>query len=218
MNQTCDTRECPLCGTIQYDMLATEYRRAISDDEVEMLGDSLGVSAHSLRRMTIGWAERFNAFSFPMRWPTGEPVPPVVGIRLRCPTTGRKWAVAGSRAGLFIPRPLGESDPLIVTEGPTDCAAVLDVGFEAIGRPSAFGYEDAVRIVATARDVVIVADQGEAGINGAKKLAEWIKRATKSLKVILPPWRKDLREWRRNGASRNSVMEVIEAASPWRGR
>ena len=45
----------------------------------------------------------------------------------------------GGREGLFIPRDLDPAAGLWVVEGPTDCAALLGLGIEAVGRPSCSG-------------------------------------------------------------------------------
>jgi hypothetical protein len=52
----------------------------------------------------------------------------VIGIRLRN-DLGRKWAVTGSRQGLFLPGPHPGQTVLIV-EGPTDAAAAVDLGVQ----------------------------------------------------------------------------------------
>jgi len=64
-------------------------------------------------------------------------------IRLRN-ETGRKWAVKGSRQGLFIATQSGASTTLLIVEGPTDAAAAIDLGFRVIGRPACVGCEDMI--------------------------------------------------------------------------
>ena len=60
--------------------------------------DELGVAAWSLRSLDIRAATQHRAYAFPMRDGYGE----IIGIRLRS-NDGRKWAVRGSKNGLFIP-------------------------------------------------------------------------------------------------------------------
>jgi hypothetical protein len=62
----------------------------------------------------------------------------VQGIRLRF-SNGRKLAVRGGREGLFVPSGLAATNQLLICEGPTDTAALLDLGFAAVGRPSCAG-------------------------------------------------------------------------------
>ena len=62
----------------------------------------------------------------------------VVGVRLR-KSDGKKLSIKGSKEGLFIPTGLKPCDRLLIGEGPTDTAALLDLGFEAVGRPSCTG-------------------------------------------------------------------------------
>jgi hypothetical protein len=78
--------------------LAEEYRQAIDSGRLHQLADTLGVSVGSLLSLQIGWSNGHDAFSFPMRDSSGT----VLGIRLRRPD-GSKFAVKGSREGLFIP-------------------------------------------------------------------------------------------------------------------
>ncbi len=58
----------------------------------------LGVSAASLGRLGSKWSWEHKAWAFPMRATNGT----ILGVRLRG-LDGRKWAVVGSRQGLFIP-------------------------------------------------------------------------------------------------------------------
>jgi len=193
---------------------AREFRRSDGPDGVFELSSQLGLSAASLRRLGVGhdgWA-----WTFPMRDASGR----VIGIRRRRPD-GSKLAVKGSRQGLFIPESLDCSGTTLITEGPTDTAAALDLGFEAIGRPSCTGgvalLVDFVRRH-VCRDVVVVADADEAGRRGAEQLAQRLAPLTR-LRVIQPPNAvKDLRAWLRSGASHATVLEAIQQSSAVRIR
>jgi hypothetical protein len=141
----------------------------------------------------------------------------VLGIRLRLPN-GRKFSVRGGREGLFIPTELADAGPLLLTEGATDCAALLDLEFAAVGRPSCTG---GVRLLVElvqrrqAADVVIVADidaHGR-GQRGAENLAAVLVAYSQAVRVIAPPAGcKDAREWKRSGATRGDVQTAIDAA------
>src|SRR5262249_12465215 len=157
----------------------------------------------NLTRLGVGWSNSHQAYTFPMTNPAGR----VVGIRLRMPD-GRKLAIRGSRAGLHVPDspaflPGGR---LLVAEGPTDCAALLDVGFPAVvGRYSCLG--DLRLLSELARlwrpgDVVIVADADEPGRRGADALAAALLCHAPTVRVVVPPGGvKDVRDYLRSGGT-----------------
>jgi hypothetical protein len=124
--------------------LAREFHGAMNDLEMEALGEQLGVSAESLKRLRVGWCKRYmhhplnyvtgelgdtvtkhaKAFAFPMR----DARQRIIGIRFRN-QKGYKWAAECSINGLFIPVPLNPDGPLLIVEGPTETAAATDLGF-----------------------------------------------------------------------------------------
>ena len=176
------------------------------------LAKDLGVSVASLARLGIGWSAEHAAWTFPMSDADGF----VTGIRLRAPD-GRKWAVTGSRDGLFVPRDLAFDDRVLVCEGPTDTAALLDLGFEAVGRPSCAGGKHLVCELAQRHkvpEVVIVADNGGPGVRGAESLASTLILYCPAVRIIYPPdGISDARAWVQAGATYDAVLETIEAAS-----
>jgi len=189
-------------------LLADRYESLISDRAVKQLAHELGVSVRSLRRLTVGWDG--DAFTFPMRDATGT----VVGIRRRFPN-GRKLSVKGGREGLFIPRDLPAQGQLLICEGPTDCAAMLDLAFSAIGRPSCTGGTHLVISLARGRDVVAVADADPPGQRGASALATALSLYCPSVRVIRPPdSAKDARDWQRQGGTHEDILRAIDAARP----
>jgi len=173
------------------------------------LADRLGITVRSLNRLPCVWASPYEAWAFPMFDGKRRPI----GIRLRSDT--RKWAVTGSRNGLFWPLGLmgKAAGPLIVCEGPTDTAALLDLGFDTLGRPSCSGGAEYVRLACRhlhRRDVVIVADADRPGRDGAEALARMLVCDSRSVRVIQPVHpHKDVRAWVRAGASRPAVECVI---------
>lgn len=172
------------------------------------LSRTLGVSERSLDRLGIGHHPQRNAATFPMR---NEHLRPI-GIRMRDLDDGGKYAWSGSKNGLFIPTgdPTFERrthrEPLYLVEGPTDTAALLDLGLPAIGLPMAGGGGDyLIPIVRCVRHVVIIADRDEnrAGQNAAKRLAErLVKDGRGHVRVLVPPpGIGDAREWKKSGGT-----------------
>jgi DNA primase len=145
----------------------------------------------------------------------------VLGIRLRRPN-GFKLAVTGSREGLFIPgldNQANETSPLLICEGPTDTAALLDMGFSHVaGRPSCTGGVKLLVELVRSRgrpEVVVVADADKPGRRGAENLASVLLVYTPAVRIIQPPvGQKDARDWLRAGGTRDDVEEVIRATEP----
>jgi hypothetical protein len=198
------------------DWLATlrRFERDTRTAQVIRLATALGVSQVSLFRLGIAWAGPHRAWAFPMSNAAHE----TIGIRLRA-ENGQKWAVRGSRNGIFWPSDLGSTGPLLACEGPTDTAAMLDLGYDAIGRPSCAGGVELVIQVAhhlRRRDVVVVADADGPGIDGADRLAQALTEVGRRPKIIQPLQGKDARGWVQAGATRAGVHSAIQDARYWR--
>jgi len=194
--------------------ILTRFARDTRPAEIRRLAADLGVSTSSLKRLGIAWAVAYSAWAFPMF----DAERRAIGIRLRA-DDGHKWAVTGSRNGLFWPDGLHSDGLLLISEGSTDTAALLDLGYDAIGRPSCTGAVDLVIEVARRlrrREVVIVADADGPGIDGADRLAEQLTLAHRRPRVIRPLVGKDARAWVRAGATRAVVDTVIANAQHWR--
>jgi len=192
--------------------LAEACERAIRAEPYRLarLAESLGLSIESLQRLSVGWAAHHRAYSFPMRRGDGT----ICGIRLRS-LDGRKWAVCGSKQGLFIPDGIDATDRLLVCEGPTDLAACLDWGLAAIGRPSCNGgTRDLLAYVRQHRpsEIVVLADADAPGLRGAEALAGVLVAYAAARVIAPPPGIKDARAWRRSGAEARDVLAAIEAA------
>lgn len=159
---------------------------------------SIGVDTQALVSLGCAWTGK--AWAFPMRNEFGE----IIGIRLRN-EEGRKWAVTGSRSGLFVPSDCDKT--AWICEGPTDTAAALSLGLFGVGRPSCLGQEEMISAFLKqqgVRRVAILADNDEPGQRGAHKL----KAALKISSCIWSPPTKDLREFVLFGGTR----QLIEAA------
>jgi len=187
--------------------------RNVDPERLRRLAEGLGVSVSSLRRLGVGYAGR-GVWAFPMRRAAGR----VCGLRLRS-ESGRKWAVTGSRDGLFYPPDQtadGSAGPLVITEGPTDSAALLDMGAPAVGRPSCEGCRSAAVEYCRRggwRDVVIFSDADGPGVAGAERLADALLRVA-TVRLVQPPHGfKDARAWRRAGAVAANLAALIHSAN-----
>lgn len=196
------------------------YEKTPESQLIQHAQQHLGIASFALDCLLAGYSPEHKAWSFPMRDGDNK----IIGIRLRN-EQGDKWAVKGSRQGLFIPTyfefqsPDSDHSICYVTEGPTDCAACLSIGLYSIGRPSCNANADQLKIALKnhkIRRVVIIADnddkrrpdgrQWSPGIDGAKALGS----ALKMPHVIWIPPCKDVREFVRQGGTRQQIESAIK--------
>lgn len=192
-----------------YNAMQQQFCRDLDPSRLGWLAGNLGLSTNALRRLGIGWNMEKTVYTFPMRDHEGV----IRGFRLRA-IDGQKFALKGGHDGLFVPTSLTGMGPLLITEGPSDCAAALDLGYDAIGRPSCLGaiwYTVEFIRQRWPVNVVIVGDADGPGRDGAEKLAHDIVGISKTLKVIYPPdGVKDLRAWKNAGATVDHVQIAID--------
>jgi DNA primase len=204
---------------------AERLQRLLEPERLYRAAGDLSVGAESLVALGIGWAPGdelarlglhglAGALSFPMR----DADERVIGIRLRL-ASGRKLAVPGSKNGLFIAtRLIDYIDRLLVSEGESDCAALLDLGFTAVGRPGCTSCaRQLARLVHRVQPnaVIIVADNDAQGIRGANDLGRRLRINCADVRIIQPPEHlKDARDWKRAGATRDAIETSIAAACP----
>jgi 5S rRNA maturation endonuclease (ribonuclease M5) len=193
--------------------LARQYQSQLNETALAKLADALGLSVKSLRLLNIGWSAKHKAWTFPMR----DAGLRIVGIRLRR-QDGSKFCVKGSNEGLFIPDNFGQStdSTLIICEGATDVAALIDLGFpNSIGRPSCLGGVKLIVELCRARrfsEVVIFADNDLPGQRGAEKLARELSVHVRRLRIVTPPT-KDVRDWKKSGANQTDIERAIAEAA-----
>jgi hypothetical protein len=177
------------------------WRESTDPHHLDGFAMSLSVDTDALR--TLGCAWTGCEWAFPMR----DAARGIVGVRLRN-DRGDKWAVKGSRQGLFIPEARA-GETLYVLEGPTDTAAALSIGLHAVGRPSCMGCEEMVKAYVRhhgVRRTVIVTDNDAPGLRGAERL-----KATLNVpNVTYSPPCKDLREFVRLGGSRQLLESSLK--------
>jgi DNA primase len=140
----------------------------------------------------------------------------VIGIRLRS-DGGFKYSVKNGASGLFVPSELRHEDTLLIAEGPTDTAALLDLGFSSIGRPSCQEGRRQIQHYlqrSLVPRVVVVADGDGPGQEGAERLVGAIRVYCADVRLVQPPVGvKDARAWLKSGGTRESVLESIECAA-----
>ena len=168
---------------------------------------ALGLSVAALVSANAAWAAPHAAWAFPMCDGHGN----ILGIRLRA-NDGRKWAVRGSRQGIFIaavpPQPA-----LFVCEGPTDTAAAVELGLFAVGRPNCCCGGADLKIFTRrhpCQRVVMISDNDKPGLDGARKVGAEIGLP---FAVYVPP-AKDLREFVRLGGTR-AMLETTIKSTIW---
>lgn len=190
---------------LDFSRLLCPWVKDTSDEQIDALANQIGVFSDALNCLGVAWAAPHSAWAFPMRDGHGR----IVGIRLRTPS-GDKFAVKGSHDGLFVPVGLGKVNRLFITEGPTDCAACLSLGFDAIGRANALSkvcIEQCSVFIRKheVREVVVVCDNDDAGKAGSMKLRKSIRVNSKQL--LLPS--KDLRGFINIGGGRELIEAIL---------
>lgn len=197
----------------RFRLMAEVWRRNMRPNYLQRAAYLLGLPVDPLERLGVGWVPEHRATSWPMRDDTGG----VIGVRLRCPTTAKKWAVKSSRAGLFFPLELLQverPERLTVCEGPTDTAAMLAVGLHAVGVPSAGGSIDL--LLALCRRLrpeylQVMADADGPGAAGAERIADALVIVA-PVAIVSPAFGKDSRDWVIRGASKEVILAAGDVA------
>lgn len=182
-------------------------------DQVQVLAESLGVDAASLRAIGCGWDKGKRAWTFPVR----DGVANVVGIaqRFDSPRLNRegktitKAMVTGSRTGLFFdPRNWSQGNgPILLVEGASDTAAAMTMGLAVVGRPSNRGGLDHLALllldVPASRPILVVGERDQKpdgnwpGRDGATSTAQQlaVKLHREVGWAMVPDGAKDTREF-----------------------
>jgi putative DNA primase/helicase len=121
---------------------------------------------------------------------------------------------------------LDSRDPIIIVEGMTDAATVLDMGLVAVGRPSNLACLNMLSDLVRGRPAIIVGENDQVnpltgqrpGWEGMTAAYQTLKHVCRSAKMVLPPEEfKDLRQWRLNTKlTREEFLDYVEqhATSP----
>jgi hypothetical protein len=204
---------------IFWDTYINDCMKNMDAEKYKFLLNELGLKNFStLRCMLLGYDPTRKAYVVPMWDGTGR----MIGMRLR--SGKNKWSVKDSASGIFWPVNVLKTaeDTLLICEGWTDTATALEMGFDAIGRPSCSGGIDHIKyfLKGNKRNVVIISDNDAPkrrrdgsewfpGQEGAMRLADAISSTVASVSVIKPPV-KDLREWYNAGCCANDIWDLME--------
>ena len=180
--------------------LLSDWKAKYEQLAIPHYAGKLSVSYESLVRLGTVWNNSHKALAFPMYDGKYNPI----GIRLRN-MDGFKWSVKGSRNGLFVPPIVEPVRICYICEGPTSCAALLSLGFYAIGRPNNNSCNDMVKEFLTINHIyraVIVVDNDSLKKFGRHEVRPGIQGAMKLKKELgimsvwwIPDTVKDVREF-----------------------
>lgn len=185
-----------------------------SREKILDFANNLGVSQPSLIQLGCYFSTQYKSYAFPMSDGDGN----YIGIRLRN-SAGFKWAVPGSRQGIFLPNiSYNETKICYLPEGPTDTAALLTMGLFAIGRPTCNSGNDHIKVALKRLGIyraVIIADNDELkatgnrpGLDGARKLKKELGLASV---IWMPPSPlKDVRQFLNKGGTRQMIESEIK--------
>ena len=105
------------------------------------------------------------------------------------------------------------SEAVIVVEGYSDTAAALDLGFVAVGRPSAEGGNKFLPALLRGKEAIIIGDNDAgAGQRGMESTFQTLIKICKSVIKVLPPAQyKDLRQWKNQvSLTKTSFLEWVQ--------
>lgn len=110
----------------------------------------------------------------------------------------RRHAQPDYREGAISILPLSDQ-PVVVTEGASDCLAAMSLGYVAVGRASAEATTKGLCGLVQGRDIILVGDRDAHGVGqrGLESCFQTLRESTRSIVKVLPPEGKgkDLRAW-----------------------
>ncbi|MCK5603250.1 hypothetical protein KAR91_15310, partial [Candidatus Pacearchaeota archaeon] len=110
--------------------------------------------------------------------------------------------------------PLQDSPhPYLVVEGASDVLAAYDLGFVAVGKPSAMGGISELTKTLRGKKVVVIGEHDSgAGKQGMEITFTKLQKFCKQVSKIMPPTGiKDLRDWVAHGATQEELLRYIDA-------
>lgn len=103
--------------------------------------------------------------------------------------------------------------PVLVLEGASDVLAAMDLGFVAVGRPSAEGGMDILAEMPLYKKEVWVIGDNDAGAgkSGMERAFSTVQQISNNVTMFQPPEGiKDLRDWKRQGLTQTALIEYAK--------
>ncbi len=137
--------------------------------------------------LNIGWDYRSKSFTFPLYNAEGE----IIGIHWhRGKSSGDgscKWYPLH-----FISR-YDNNKPLILDEGEKDCISMLSLGHQVITATlGANNIPKDLSHLKPFKEIIILYDNGKAGIDGSQKLANHLKTCFSKTKIRIGKWKNEI--------------------------
>lgn len=107
---------------------------------------------------------------------------------------------------------LPSEHPILVVEGASDVCAAYDLGFTAIGKPSAASKsKDLIKLLSGHRCVILGENDAGAGRAGMESTFVQLQKVCPDCTKIMPPEGvKDLRQWLMKGLTQAELLDYIE--------
>lgn len=148
------------------------------------------VPTNHLRDYGIKWNETESCWVCPMLNPQNQ----ICGLQRRF-KNGRKICISGSKLGVFTTTG-GHQDHIVICEGLSDSIAAANLGFDAVGRPTALVSKPVIEWIFSRhyiKRVTLVSDGNELERAAALKLARELKLPFSQTQILYPT-NKDLSE------------------------
>lgn len=115
---------------INWRNLVRLYTNPPTDVHLSDLSRKLSLSIETLQKFSVGWDRE--AWTIPAK----NGIQEIIGIQRRFPDGSKLWVPRSDGQGLFIPVMKSAEGNVFVTEGWTDAAVFVELGFRALGRAS----------------------------------------------------------------------------------
>ena len=226
----------PRLGLAELALRIKQNKSAVNPERLAKFAASLGVGVKRLEMYSVGWDSQIGAWTFPMYDVVNGKLRPV-GMSTRF-EGGEKRGLPGGNNGIFVPHDYDvpqcpfTDDPrpylILSPEGVTDCCAIAEYGFRAIGRPSnSGGRNHIIRLLELGgpQDVILIGERDVThyypdgvpfwpGIEGATSICETLLNTHHQCRFVLPPEPfKDFREWHKSKPKHEDVICWAIAAS-----
>jgi putative DNA primase/helicase len=170
----------------EWEQKFTAYQSNVYPAMVKHLSQQLGVKVESIEKLDIGFNPSQQAWMFAEQDDKGN----ITGLLLRH-LDGHKTMEKGSKRGLVYD--ISGNNSVLVVEGASDVLAAIDIGYSAVGRPSAEDFTEWLVPLLQDKEIIVIGENDEPGRKGMEAVSRIFGR--KVQKCLPPPHFKDLRAW-----------------------